>query len=437
MFSDLKELFSLIYLVLLKGGWVGFLIGLVYMFYKLYIDFIQIRWHNTLSWVFLKIVVPRENEKSPLTFEEILNQLHSIHAHLTWAEKYLEGQFQIWFSWEVASIGGVIGNYVRILPKHRHVLEAAVYSQFPNAEIEEVEDYFAKLPKYNTDTSDYDIFAFSFRYIKETYYPTKTFYDFEHAAADTFVDPIAGLWEELDKISPYEMYVMQFILRPIGDDKWKEKGYELVQELKGVPEAKRKKSDGLIRKIFGVVGSITGPFLDAIIRPTPVESHRKQQEEPPSLMLHLSEGEKDVIAAIERKLSKWGYQTKIHCLYIAPREKYNPGHINTAVVGAVKSFGGANLNSLKPLLRRWTRVNYWIFKGLEKPIVDLRLKFRKRKYMSLIRRRWYFWGPPPNIMSTEEIASLLHFPQIEVTVPQIEKVAVTKVQPPPELPIAL
>lgn len=433
MFRDLVELFNLIVVILLKGGWIGFVIGLVYMFWLLYKDFIQLRWYATLPWLFLKVTVPKENEKSPLAFEEILNQLHSIQEHITWAEKYLEGQFQIWFTWEVTSIGGVIGNYVRILPKHRHVFEAALYAQFPDAEIEEAEDYFQKLPKYNTDTSEFDIFAFSFRYINETYYPTRTYYDFEHATAETFVDPIAGMWEELSKISPYEMYVIQFVLRPVGDEHWKEKGRLLVKKLKGEPGANKKPTD-----TFGkVMGFIFGPILDAFIRRGIEEPARQSEKyEPPSLMLHLTEDEKLVINSIEKKLSKWGYQTKIHCLYISPREKYNPTVINRAVIGAFKSFGANNLNALKPKLSRWTKVNYFLFKELEKPIVELRLKFRKRRYMSLIRRRWYFWGQPPNIMSVEEIASYLHFPGIEVTVPHIQRVTVAKIQPPPELPIS-
>ncbi len=433
MFRDIAELFNLIVVVLFRGGWIGFVIGLIYMFYKLYMDYIQIRWYNTLPWVFLKITVPKDNEKSPLTFEEVLNQLHSIQEHITWAEKYLEGQFQIWFVWEITSIGGAIGNYARILPKHRDVFEAAIYAQFPNAEISEAEDYFQKVPKYNTDTSDFDIFAFSFRYIRENYYPTKTYYDFEHAAADTFVDPIAGMWEELSKLNPYEMYVIQFVLRPIGDEHWKEKGRHLVKKLKGDPKALKKPGDPFSK----VMGAILGPILDIFIQPKASENARRtEQYEPPSLMLHLTEDEKNVINVVEKKLSKWGYQTKINCLYLAPKEKYNPGFINRAVIGAFKSFGANNINALKPLLRRWTKVNYFLLKELEKPIVDLRLKYRKRKYMSLIRRRWYFWGPPPNIMSVEEIASYLHFPQIEVKVPPIEKVTVTKVQPPPELPVA-
>ncbi|MBI4050606.1 MAG: hypothetical protein HY396_01375 [Candidatus Doudnabacteria bacterium] len=433
MFRDLGELFGLIYAVLLKGGWVGFVWGLIYMFYKLYIDYIQIRWYKTLPWLFLKITVPKDNEKSPLAFEEILNQLHSIQEHITWAEKYLEGQFQIWFTWEITSIGGAIANYARILPKHRDVFEAAIYAQYPNAEIIETEDYFPKIPKFEPEKSEYDIFAYSFRYIREIYYPTRTYYDFEHATAETFVDPIAGMWEELAKLNPYEMYVIQFVLRPIGDELWKEKGRHLVKKLKGDPKALKGPTD-----TFGkFMGVILGPILDAFIRPTAVEGRAASEKyEPPSLMLHLTEDEKAVINAVEKKLSKWGYQTKIHCLYLAPKEKYNPGVINRAVIGAFKSFGANNLNALKPLLKRWTKVNYFLFRELEKPVMRLRLNYRKWKYMSLIRRRWYFWGPPPNILSVEEIASYLHFPQIEVKVPPIEKVTVTKVQPPPELPVA-
>lgn len=431
MFSDLGLVFKLAVEIFFRGGWVLFLWLLLYMFYKLYIDYIQIRWYKTLKWVFLQIKVPKENETSPLAFEHIFNQLHSIHANITWAERQIEGQFQIWFTWEITSIGGQISHYVKILEKHRDILEAAVYSQFPQAEISEAEDYFEKLPRYHPDTSEYDIFGYNFLYIKPSVYPMKTYPDFEHAAAETMIDPMTGLWEELSKISPYEMYIVQFILRPLGNDDrgWKKHGYHFVQKLKGVPEEHH--GGGFA----GFVGSLIGPILDAIIRPTPTQTKPKK-EEPPSLMLHLSEGEKTVISAVERKLSKWCYDTKFQCMYIAPKEKYNPGHINTAIIGAVKSYGTAEMNALKPLLKRWTKINYLLFSELEKPILNLRLKFRKREFMHRMKLRWYFWGPHANILSVEELASLIHFPQINVTVPDIQKVPVTKVQPPPELPIA-
>lgn len=430
MFSDLVELFNLGIFILLKGGWIGFALGLVYMFYRLYMDYINITWHNNLKWVFLKISVPKENEKSQLAFEQIFNHLHSLHSTFSLAEKYLEGQFQIWFVWEMVSIGGVISNYVRILEKHRDTLEAVLYAQFPNAEIMETEDYFDKLPKYYVDESEYDIFAFHFILKKADAYPIRSYLDFEHSTAETFVDPVDGLWEAISKLSPYEMFVTQYIFRPI-DDSWKESGYKLVKKLKGEPEALEGPKDNLGE----FLGKIFGPFLDVLIRPTLAGEKKFKPEPPPSLMLHLSEGEKAVISAIERNLSKLGYQTKITCLYIAPRQKYNPGPIYTAVIGAFKSVGATNLNSLKPDTDKWTKVRYWVFRDWEKPITDLRLKWRKRRYMNRIRRRFYIHGPKAFVLNTEEMATILHFPKTEVTVPQIEKVAVTKVQPPLELPI--
>jgi len=431
MLNDFKEAFDLAYRILVNGGWIGFAFALVYMFYHLYIEHIQLQWYGRQDFVLLRIVVPGDNEKSPLAFEQIFNHLHSVQGGMTWAEIHLEGQFQPWITWEVVSIGGAISNYVQVIAKFRDTVESSIYSQFPNAEITEAEDYLAKLPKYHPETSEYDIFALDFRYMRPNYYPIRTYLDFEHSTAETFVDPAAGIWEEMAKMNPYEMLLIQFYLRPIDDEDWKAPGYQLVQKLKGVPEANKKPEDW-----FGkVLGAIFGPILDAFIRPGEAKPVHKQ-EEPPSLMLHLSEGEKDIINTIERKLSKLAYQTKIVFLYVAPKEKFNVRPVWGAIVGSFKSVNAHNLNAVKPDTDRWTKVNYKIFKNLEKPIVTLRTDHRKARFMRRIRRRWYFWGPAPNIMDTEELATLLHFPQIDVTVPNIERVEVTKVQPPPELPVA-
>ena len=431
MLNDFKEAFDLAYRILVNGGWIGFAFALVYMFYHLYIEHIQLQWYGRQDFVLLRIVVPGDNEKSPLAFEQIFNHLHSVQGGMTWAEIHLEGQFQPWITWEVVSIGGAISNYVQVIAKFRDTVESSIYSQFPNAEITEAEDYLAKLPKYHPETSEYDIFALDFRYMRPNYYPIRTYLDFEHSTAETFVDPAAGIWEEMAKMNPYEMLLIQFYLRPIDDEDWKAPGYQLVQKLKGVPEANKKPEDW-----FGkVLGAIFGPILDAFIRPGEAKPVHKQ-EEPPSLMLHLSEGEKDIINTIERKLSKLAYQTKIVFLYVAPKEKFNVRPVWGAIVGSFKSVNAHNLNAVKPDTDRWTKVNYKIFKNLEKRIIELRTNFRKARFMRRVRRRWYFLGPPPNIMDTEELATLLHFPQIDVTVPNIERVEVTKVQPPPELPVA-
>jgi len=433
MLSDLGEFVRLVNVVLLKGGWVVVLWALVYMFYHLYMDYIQEKWYLQLEWVFLKVTAPKENDKSPLAFEQIFNQLHSVHATHEPGQIYFEGRLDIWFTWEVVSIGGAINNYVKILKKHRDILEAAVYSQFPDAEITEAEDYFEKLPRRFMDVRGFDIFAFSVYMPKDNAYPIRTYLDFEHSTAETFVDPITGMWEELGKLSPYEMFIVQFILRPWDED-WKVKGYKLVKKLKGVPEKHG------TNWFLEILSAIIGPFLDIIIRREPSEggSHRSAaREEPPSLMLHLTEGEKDVINAVENKLSKLSYKVKIRCMYIAPVEKFNPSPVYSAVIGSFKSVRGTDINSLKPDTHKWTKPHWWLFREWEKPIVKLRNSYRKRRFWSAMRRRFFLHTGRSYFMSTEEIATILHFPQTEVSVPRIEKVDVTKVQPPPELPIAV
>ena len=430
MLESIVELYQLMEFVLFKGGWVILIPTLLWMFKIVYIQTINRNWYATVDWVFLKVTVPPENEKSPLAFEQILNQMHAMHTNHTWAETYLEGEVQIFFTWEVTSIGGKIGNYVRIPSKYRDTLEAAIYSQHPEAEIEETDDYFEHLPKYDPDTSDYDIFAWTFKPTKEDAYPIRTYLDFEHPTADTFVDPMTGAWEAMNSINEYEMFVIQYLMRPTGND-WKSEAELLVQKLKGVPSAKRRGKPFLAK----LIGNLLTPFFDIVIGSTEPNG-KPVREEPPSLMLHLSEGEKDVIGAIERSISKWGYSTKIRCLYLAPQEKFNRNAIVPAVIGAFKGTGSHQLNSLKPDLSRWTKANYFVFQKWEKGLTEFRTKWRKRRLMKDIRTRYFFFGPKPYVLNVEELATILHFPKMDVTVPEIEKVGVTKVQPPPELPVS-
>jgi len=264
-----------------------------------------------------------------------------------------------------------------------------------------------------------------------SYYPIRTYHDFEHTEAETIVDPVTGIWEELTKLNPYEMVVIQYMLRPI-DASWTKAGYQLVKKLKGEPGANKEPRDKFVGAILGLFGALIDPLIP---KGEPSKS-KSTKDEPPSLMLHLSEGEKEIINVVERKMSKLAYSTKIRILLVAPKEKMVSTPINSAIIGAYKSHWHTAINSLKPDTDHWTNIKYWAFKEWEQPIHDIRLKYRKRRHMHMIRKRWFPHGRPPFILNTEELATILHFPGIDVTVPKIKTVEVAKVQPPPELPIA-
>ena len=428
--ESLLEFYHVLAKVILEGGWVIFGMALLYMFYKMYMDYINLRWFQRQKWVFLKIVGPRDSEKSQLTFEQMFNQIHSMHSSFNFVEKYIMGDMQIWFTWEITSIGGAIANYVSVIERHRDTIEAAIYSQFPDAEIGETEDYMPKLPHWHPD-ADFDIYAFDFIQKKDPAYPIRTYREFEHSTAETFVDPVVGIWEELGKINQHEMFIMQYIFKPLDDD-WKKHAQHLVDKLKGAPEHSSEPT--LIGEIFR--RSLRG-LVNIFIPGSPVEEGPVHHDTPPrSQMIFLTDQERGSLQAVETKLSKLSYAVKIRCLYIAPKAKFTPGPIYTAVIGAIKSVTSSHLNALKPDTDHWTKVKPWLLPKWEKPIIQLRLNHRKLHFLHAMRLRWFFGGPHAAILNTEEIATILHFPTLESKVPPVEKVQAVKAQPPAELPVA-
>ena len=91
MLSDLRDVLTTTEWILTHGGWILFAGLMLYMMYQMYIEHIQLEWYNTQKWVFLKVTVPPDNERSPLAFEHIFEQLHSIQETFSWAELHLEG----------------------------------------------------------------------------------------------------------------------------------------------------------------------------------------------------------------------------------------------------------------------------------------------------------------------------------------------------------
>ncbi len=55
---------------------------------------------------------------------------------------------------EIVSLEGVIHFYLRCESKFKPRVEAAIYSQYPNVEIIEVEDYVNLLPKIDRHNKD-------------------------------------------------------------------------------------------------------------------------------------------------------------------------------------------------------------------------------------------------------------------------------------------
>jgi len=101
--------------------------------YKKMLEQRKMEWFSKMRFIVLRILVPKNNEKTPLAAEQMFAALHGIfHAEAT---------YQDYISFEIAARDKFIQFYV-CLPTHlKDFAQGQIYSQYPTAEIHEVDDY--------------------------------------------------------------------------------------------------------------------------------------------------------------------------------------------------------------------------------------------------------------------------------------------------------
>jgi hypothetical protein len=131
----------------LYGGWVIF----IYLFgvggWKLWIIHIQTQYAKKVKQILLAIDVPRENEQGPESVERMFSQLTGASKKGDKIERYLKGFHRPTFSFEIVSVDGQIRYFIRTPAVFRDMIEAAVYTAYPDAEIQEAEDYVKPVPE--------------------------------------------------------------------------------------------------------------------------------------------------------------------------------------------------------------------------------------------------------------------------------------------------
>jgi len=418
-------------------GWIFLLWLFQWMIYVARIKAKQRAYDRSIEQIFLEVKIEELNERSPLAMEQVFAALHAIHQNYTWGERFI-GRIVLAMSCEIVSIGGQVSYIFRIPTRYRNLLESAIFAQYPKAEVYEIEDYLKNISKhYQPDEVDFDFWGTQLLKKKDNAYPIRTYEGFEHTAQETIIDPLSNVLEVMSNIEPHELMAIQLVIKPVNDS-WKENVKKLLDKLKGAPS---KKASGVFENIFlWLPGVIVDVIYKALFQQSEQEKKKstpRQQDEPPSQMLHKTEGEKQIIAAIEHTLSKIGYETKLRMFYLAPKDKINKATRIPEIIGAVRNFDDVNLNGLKPDVKgTWTNPAYKISERAEKQITYFRSLKRKRKFLFNFIERTNWRGTGHLILNTEELATLFHFPQApNVRVSQLEKVETVKSAPPSNLPI--
>jgi hypothetical protein len=410
----------------------------IYILYQMYLGEISHLWAHGIEFVSLSVKVPKENLVSTMAVESIFGQLHALHTGLTFADIFVEGKGQLWVSLEIISLGGKINYIIRCPKSARDLVEAAIYAQYPNAEVTEVVDYLENV-NYDPDNSDFNLWGTEFKLIEDDVIPIRTYREFEHMAAEEkIIEPLAPLYEALAKMQPWEFYGIQIIISPVGDGEWVPRGQAKVKQLIGEDMPHEHGFMDVLMTPLNFVAHFS--FKDMLLGGGHGHGHGHDDGgKPKNNLMFMTPLEKERAELIERKIARPGYKTKIRHMYMAPKDKYDGGK-KALVIGAYRPLGSAMTNQFKPDTKKtWTSPKYMISPTLEKALyLDKEERRRKVLMFKGFKNRDIHLGNPMFIMNTEELAILYHFPMAAATMTggaNIEKIESKKSQAPANLPI--
>ncbi|MCW9054729.1 MAG: hypothetical protein OQJ98_01995 [Candidatus Pacebacteria bacterium] len=387
--------------------WVPIILSVT--FWKIWLEYIRAKFISSQKHVLLEIKLPREVVRSPQAMETLLTNLHIGMGEGTFINRYIEGRVRPWYSLEIASLGGRIHFFIWTRAFLRDVVEAQIYGQYPMVEVHEVEDYAQKLG-YHPDR--YGLWGCDFKLTGKDAYPIKTYIDYgldKDPKEEYKIDPMAGFFEFLSHIGPDEQIWFQLMIRmnkdKLREDRKYKKGVFFVETTSWKDEAKEE-----IEKIREESRPETSGDFPGFPNPTP--------------------GQTDKIKALERSVSKLGFDAGMRGIYIAKKDAFNPSNI-AALTSSLKQLNASDRNGIAPT--RWfTEFGYpW------QDIFGKKQENYRKWIIDAYRRRSWFHEPyktPWFVFNTEEIATIFHFPGSVVQAPTLERISSTKGEAPPNLP---
>ncbi len=410
-----------------SGGWIFFLWIALWIGREIWLEHVQAKVAAKKQFLVLRVTVPRASEQTVKAVENIFSVFAGAAAGPNWTEKWIKGEFQSPLSIEIVSIEGEVSYCVRIEKRLKDLVEAAIYAQYPDADIDVIEDYVKSAPRMYPDEV-YDLWGTELTTVKSDAYPIKTYVDFTDQVSGEMKDPLAVILENMSRLGPGEQVWYQIVMMPTDQKEARSRAEAEIAKIRG-EEKKSKPSFGEQVLLFPIeiIGNIVSIFL-----PFGGEAKKddKKKDGPPKIQL-LSPGEKLVLESIERKMSKIGFMCKMRVIYFARKEKMQRPKVVTPFLGAIRQFNTFNMQTLVPNSKKIGMNNaFWFFK-------EQRNNARKIRLIAAFAERSASVGLAPFFLSTEELATLWHFPiLLQVKAPLLRRTQSKKTDAPANIPYA-
>ncbi|MEN9561253.1 MAG: hypothetical protein RIQ56_526 [Candidatus Parcubacteria bacterium] len=380
---------------------------------RAFLNYVRSAFLATRKPVLLEIKIPREITKSPRAMEQVIGALYVNSGQTTVIDRGWLGTVRPWFAFEVASFGGEVHFYAWCWGTYRRLLESAIYAHYPEVELIEVEDYASK---FVYDPHVHKGFCGDYLYFGQGWpgdeYPIKSYIDFEldkDPKEEYKVEPLADMFEVLSSLKPHEQIWIQINIRcAIGNGVFtpKSSGAAWTARVKKAVEQLR---------IEAAVFSEDTHLTEAQAR----------SARPRGTWRHT-----EMMMAMERHLGKQPFEVGMRHIYLSSGEFHGPTY--TAVRWIWRALNSPNYFNY---IRSRRGHNPWDYPWQD--FRNWRWNLTTKRYIDAMRRRSFFytpWETEAQVMSTEMIATLYHFPSSTVKAPGIQRIAAVKAAPPPNLP---
>jgi hypothetical protein len=235
---------GLVFLLILGGGsklfWIfifgGFLV--VFKYWILWLDKRFIRnvtqsINSKIPKICFKLHIPYLSDSQSLSqFEALFKSIHALQFTVSEKHKYFEGKILPFFSFEIHSLNGQIGYFLRCRePDKNHIL-TSIQANIPNIIITPCPDPVLYIPNTWEDfqKQKLDLVGADFLPLREDFHPIKTWSKIEIRKNITLFDPIHSLLSVFQEVKNGDHLILQYILRPNLKADWNKKGELYAQK---------------------------------------------------------------------------------------------------------------------------------------------------------------------------------------------------------------
>ncbi|MDB5224648.1 MAG: hypothetical protein JWO43_270, partial [Candidatus Adlerbacteria bacterium] len=404
-------------LIALSPIWLPIFLGkyliIVWVEYVRYIFWFQ------QKHVLLEITLPPEVQKSPESMEVFLAALYNNGGEATFLSRVWEGKFRPVWTLEIASNEGRIAYYLHLRAAFKTVTEARLFGQFPGVQIKEVDDYAAKIP---FNIQDYGMWGAEFTKSSPHALPIKTYTDYKldenPDKPENSVDPITHVLELMSTMGKDEYMWLQFIIKARKRDEW----YGFYSYKKDAFK------DGAEKAIQDTIAAAT-KRIEGLVSD---ETEKKKLASRGTTLLNKAEQKR--VENIERSVNKQIFEVGMRGMYFAKMDKFTGATI-PSLVNIFAPF--RVLDATREFNNLYVTRGQAVFDYPWQDFMNIRQDREKQRLFFRYKHRAYFYVPynqVPTFMTSEELATLWHFPSSVVQTPGLQRVASRVSEAPSNLP---